>query len=173
LKPDYGGFAGVNSDGDLTFRNSDMIDTELICHEWTHLFQKTDKNTNVLGDKVGMFEFERYFIEDVLTIIECKGDLNSQQALYRSWASFDDINLLENDPYMKWLLQLTNNGTTYPTSIDKSVFYKFALDFGRIQTEYGEGRSYKNGGTYLYHGIDYTPTSAINLFSLVSKTCKY
>lgn len=102
-----------------------------------------------------------------------KNKTTDKKALYRSWASFDDINLLENDPYMKWLLQLTNNGTSYPTSIDKSVFCKYALDFGRIQSEYAEGRSYNNGGTYLYHGIDYTPTSAINLFSLVSKTCKY
>lgn len=138
MDPDLGGQAAVNLSGDLIFQYSDQINIDNLGHEWGHLFQKSfhdnpNNYVSISGDNQGMVEFERHFAEDVNILIECNGNLKDKEALYHKWAAFDSQNPknpINKDPYIMWLLKITNNGKNYPSEINSQDFQIYGKRFG-------------------------------------------
>ncbi len=163
MNPNYGGQAGINNLGDLTFWNSENINSENLSHEWIHLFQKEYYNMTLFGDKAGMMEFEVALIQDILMFIEVGG--NTNLAPLYSWACISMKIPDYEKQYLGWLKNLTNNGTSYPSTIDTNNFLFFSNVFGDVSISYN-----KNKG-YIYGNAAYGTSAIQALFNQANRHC--
>lgn len=161
MNPNYGGQAGINNHGDLTFWNSANINSENLSHEWIHLFQKEYHNMTLFGDNVGMMEFEVALIQDILIFIEVGGKWKIPYA----WACFSMGKDEYQEAYIAWLKAMTNNGTSYPSTIDINNFLFFSNVFGDVSIPYNKNRG------YIYGNATYGTSAIQELFNLANQNC--
>lgn len=135
--------ARYNGIGDLTFVGNSAITSPNLSHEWFHIGQKKMFNTNLTD---GYAEFENWLFADIRETIRVKGNFDSSYHNYACYKYNFDVYKVE---YQNWLKRITNNGTTFPTSMDTMGFYKFGPIFAKeVRTEYSF-LNFSNNNTYL------------------------
>ena len=162
IDPNYGGQAGVSSTGNLTFWNSDEINSHNLSHEWIHLFQKQYNSMSSFGDKRGMMEFELALTQDILKFIEIGGKWKTTAY---SWACWGGRNEKYRDEYMTWLMNITQDGKSYPSAIDNNKFQYFSHSFGEVSISYSTNRG------YTYGNISYNSSAIQSLFNQAKNHC--
>ncbi len=161
IDPSYSGQAGVSSTGNLTFWNSDEINSHNLSHEWIHLFQRQYNSMSSFGDKRGMMEFELALTQDILNFIET-GDF----AKFSSWSNQSNLSIKEQEDYQKWVKMLTLNGTHYPSTIDNIRYQELSKIFGEYSIGYNANRG------YIYGTNIYKSTAIQSLFNQAKLHCK-
>lgn len=162
-EPGWYGQAAITSSDDLKFADISQITAYNLKHEWIHLYQKQFHNINRFGKNLGMVEFELALIQDILKFIEIRGDW--ENTAY-SWACTTTTNYKHQQAYMDWLLDLTNNGTAYPTTIKDEKFQEFSEAFGDVSISYNTSRGYTYGDK-----SSYKPSAIQSLFSRAKSYC--
>lgn len=158
-----GGQASVSNIGNLRFGSNADITAENLSHEWIHLYQMQYHkllNTDMKSIR-GMMEFELAFIQDILALIENKGD---DKSIARFWAGEGrgEITKLE---YIGWLKKITHNGTQYPTSIEHLTFLNYSKEFGEGSISYNVEKG------YIYGNAAYRAYAAQALFRQAKEHC--
>ena len=156
------GQVSIDSNGNLKFYNSNEINSFNLKHEWIHIFQKTFLNISSFGDMAGMVEFEVALVQDILKFIEIGGNWKTTA---HSWAVWKMSNENYKDDYMDWLSRMTNNGTTYPTTVDKRKFQFFSIAFGEVSISYNTNRG------YTYGSNDYDASALLEIFIRAENLC--
>jgi len=164
MDPNYGGgkgLAGLSSAGNLTFKESSHINTDNLCHEWIHLYQKTYNNMTLYGDKKGMMEYEKDLIQDILNFVQF-GDFSK----FHTWSNQMSVKLQDQLTYQNWIIDITKNGTSLPTIIDNKKYQELSILFGK----YNSGYSPENG--YVYGTNIYDSSTIQSLFIESINNCK-
>ena len=164
MDPNYGGakgLGGLSSDGNLTFKESSHINTDNLCHEWIHLYQKTYNNMTLYGDKKGMMEYEKDLIQDILNFVQF-GDFSK----FHTWSNQMSVKLQDQLTYQNWIIDITKNGTSLPTIIDNKKYQELSILFGK----YNSGYSPENG--YVYGTNIYDSSTIQSLFIESINNCK-
>lgn len=121
----------VNS-GDLTFAGDWAITEKNLSHEWFHLGQR--EMNDVTDDKDGYMEFENWLLADIKETIRVEGVFDSSNHQFACYKH--DMDVYETQ-YQNWLMSITENGTTYPTSFNDMNFCYWGPRFAKeVRTEY-------------------------------------
>ena len=135
------GNASYTSNDNLKFAGDWAIDAENLGHEWFHVGQK--KMNNVSNTTDGYAEFEAWLFFDIQETIRVGGNFDSSTHKFAGYKFNYGGSEPSKVPYQTWLMTITLDGTTFPSSLD-STFYYWGTVFKEIRN---------------YHHLSFTNTS--------------
>jgi hypothetical protein len=115
------GKASFTSSDNLKFVGDWAIDAENLSHEWFHVGQK--KMNNVSNATDGYAEFEAWLFFDIQETIRVGGNFSSSNHKFACYANNYGNSEPSKIPYQNWLLSITENGTTFPSSLGSQFYY--------------------------------------------------
>ncbi len=151
------GVAGWSPSGNLSFGGSDLITSENLSHEWFHLAQWKLTGVDIFSfTNKGMAEFENALFADIRRTVRAGGNIDN--LIDHTFACYKGGYETYRTEYQNWLKSITQNGSTYPTTINQADFNKWANVFGEVS-------SYKKTSGYDYSITSYSPITMFSLFN--------
>lgn len=144
------GAAAINTNGDLTFQGSWAITEENLSHEWFHVGQREINSVTDAYD--GYMEFEAWLFADIKETVRITGNFGSSNHTFACYKSNMDVYKTQ---YQNWLMTITNNGTSFPTSFNDMNFRYWGPIFGNVRN---------------YHWVNFNNTSYFpkTMFDLIN-----